>query len=169
MRPPSLAKTAAAACAGLLALQANAAPSPCAQEPYREFDFWVGEWDVRDASGKTAGVNTISNEENGCVLVERWRSAAGGTGQSYNYYDPAAGKRKQLWIGLGILLHMEGGMREGSMRLEGPLQYIGQSRVTTLRGTWTAMPGGGVRQLFEESEDGGKTWTTWFDGYYTRR
>jgi hypothetical protein len=26
-----------------------------------------------------------------------------------------------------------------------------------------------VRQLFEESADGGKTWTLWFDGYYTRR
>ena len=155
--------------AGLLALQANAALSPCAQELHREFDFWVGEWDVRDASGKTAGVNTISNEENGCVLVEHWRSAGGGTGQSYNYYDPAAGRWKQLWIGLGILLHMEGGMSAGSMRLEGPLQYLGQSRVTTLRGTWTALPDGGVRQLFEESEDGGKTWTTWFDGYYTRR
>lgn len=148
---------------------ATAATPPCAEGPFREFDFWAGEWDVRDAAGKTAGVNTITKEENNCVLVERWRSVNGGTGQSYNYYDPAARKWKQLWVGLGILLHMEGGLSEGRMRLEGPLQYLGQDRVTILRGTWTPLPGGRLRQHFEESEDNGTTWTTWFDGYYTRR
>lgn len=71
------------------------------------------------------------------MLVERWHSAAGGTGQSYNYYDPAARKWKQLWIGLGILLHMEGGPHWGGMRLEGPLHYLGQGRTTLLRGTWS--------------------------------
>ncbi|HEU4517568.1 MAG TPA: hypothetical protein VFR77_09725 [Steroidobacteraceae bacterium] len=161
------------ACALLLASltvgAAEAATPPCAAGPFREFDFWVGEWDVRDAEGKTAGVNRIASEENGCVLVERWNSAAGGHGQSYNYYDPAAGKWKQLWVGLGILLHMEGGLVDGSMRLEGPLQYLTDGRRTTLRGTWSKLPDGRVRQHFEESDDGGKSWTTWFDGYYTRR
>jgi len=153
----------------LSAGNASAAAPPCADGPFRQFDFWAGEWDVRDAAGKPAGINTISKEENGCVLVERWRSAGGGTGQSYNYYDPAAGKWKQLWIGLGLLLHMEGGMHEGGMRLEGPLQYLGQGKTTLLRGTWSPLPDGGLRHLFEESADGGATWTTWFDGYYTRR
>jgi hypothetical protein len=162
-----------AACALILASfsvgTAAAATPLCADGPFREFDFWVGEWDVRDAEGKTAGVNRIASEENGCVLVERWNSAAGGHGQSYNYYDPAAGKWKQLWVGLGILLHMEGGLVDGSMRLEGPLQYLKEGRRTTLRGTWSTLPDGRVRQHFEESEDAGKSWTTWFDGYYTRR
>jgi len=142
---------------------------PCEGGHFREFDFWAGKWDVHDSSGKSAGINTISKEENGCVLVERWRSAAGGTGQSYNYYDPAAGKWKQLWIGLGILLHMEGGPYEGGIRLEGPLQYLGQGKTTLLRGTWSPLPDGRVRQHFEESADGGATWTDWFDGYYSRR
>jgi hypothetical protein len=145
------------------------AASPCDGGHPREFDFWIGEWDVRDAEGKTAGVNRITNEGNGCVLVERWESASGGKGQSFNYYDPAAQRWKQMWIGLNLILHMEGGLSEGRMRLEGPLQYLGTSRITTLRGTWTPLPDGRVRQHFEESEDGGKTWATWFDGYYTRR
>lgn len=153
----------------LLCGAANAVTPPCAEGPFREFDFWAGEWDVRDPQGKLAGINTISTEENGCVLVERWRSANGGSGQSYNYYDPTAKRWKQLWIGFSLLLHMEGDFSDGSMRLEGPLQYLGQSRTTTLRGTWTQLPGGRLRQHFEESQDGGATWTTWFDGYYTRR
>jgi hypothetical protein len=148
---------------------AAAATPPCEEGHFREFDFWVGEWDVRDPTGKTAGVNTISKEENGCVLVERWNSANGGTGQSYNYFDPAAGKWKQLWVGLGLLLHMEGEFRDGSMVLEGPLQYLTDGRTTILRGTWSRSPDGRLRQLFEESADNGETWNTWFDGFYTRR
>lgn len=153
----------------LLGVEAGAAVPPCAEGPFREFDFWVGEWEVRNAEDKVAGTNTISNEENGCVIVERWRSAAGDTGQSINFYDPSAKKWKQVWVGLGLILHMEGGFSDGRMRLEGPLQYIGQDRVTTLRGTWTALPDGRVRQHFEESADDGSTWKTWFDGYYRRR
>jgi hypothetical protein len=159
----------AAILACLIGGEAAAATLLCGSGPHREFDFWAGEWDVRDPEGKQAGVNAITKEENGCVLVERWRSSAGGKGQSYNYYDPAAKRWKQVWVGLGLLLHMEGGMQDGSMRLQGPLQYLTQDRVTTLRGTWTPLPEGRVRQHFEESEDGGATWTTWFDGYYTRR
>jgi hypothetical protein len=53
-----------------------------------------------------------------------------------------------------------------AMIMEGPAQYIGQNRTTLLRGTWTKLPDG--RQQFHESDDGGKTWKPWIDGYYTR-
>lgn len=144
-------------------------PSPCAKETFREFDFWIGEWEVRDADGKIAGENRISKEENGCAIVEHWKSANGGSGQSLNYFDPAANRWKQEWIGLGLILHMEGGLRNGAMIMEGPLQYITQNRMTRLRGIWTLLVDGRVRQQFEESADDGITWLPWFDGYYTRR
>jgi hypothetical protein len=165
----SMKAASALTLACLFVQDAAAATPPCAEGPFREFDFWVGEWDVRDAEGKTAGVNTISSEENGCVIVERWRSAGGGTGQSYNYYDPAAGKWRQVWVGLGVLLHMEGGRTDDGMRLEGPLQDLRKDRNTILRSTWSKLPDGRLRHLFEESSDGGKTWTNWFEGFYTKR
>jgi hypothetical protein len=143
-------------------------PGPCASGPFREFDFWVGEWDVRDPSGKIAGRNVITSEENGCAIVEHWRSANGGTGQSLNFYDPKAGRWKQKWVGFGTVLEMEGGLSNGTMVLQGPLQYVGQNRETILRGTWTPLPDGRLRQFFEESDDGGKTWKPWFDGFYSR-
>jgi hypothetical protein len=141
---------------------------PCASGPFREFDFWAGEWDVHDASGKLAGHNNVSIEELGCVVVERWRGANGTTGQSLNYYDPAAKRWKQRWAGLGVVLEMDGGMQDDAMVMQGPAQYIGQNRTTILRGTWNKLPDGRVRQQFHESDDGGKTWKPWFDGYYTR-
>jgi hypothetical protein len=142
---------------------------PCAEPAFRQFDFWVGEWEVRDAQDKRAGDNAITAEQNGCVLIERWTSARGGTGMSMNHYDPLAQAWRQHWVGLGIILEMRGGLKDGAMVLEGPLQYVGQNRITLLRGVWTPLPDGRVRQHFTESSDGGKTWADWFDGYYSRK
>jgi hypothetical protein len=35
--------------------------------------------------------------------------------------------------------------------------------------TWSQLPGGKVRQFWESSTDGGKTWTVAFDGTYIRK
>ena len=142
--------------------------NPCASAEFHQFDFWAGRWEVADGDGKPAGRNSVTLEEKGCALIERWTSVAGNTGMSMNFYDPLAKTWTQQWIGLGLLLRMTGGLRDGSMVLEGPLQYVGTTRVTRLRGTWTALPDGRVRQHFQESADDGKTWQEWFDGYYRR-
>lgn len=142
---------------------------PCNDNAFRQFDFWIGEWEVYDASGKRAGRNAITSEEDGCVLIERWQSATGGTGVSMNHYDPMAAQWKQHWVGLGLILEMSGGLNDGSMRMEGPLQYVAANRVTLLRGVWTPLPDGRVRQHFLESSDDGKTWNEWFDGYYSKK
>ncbi len=141
---------------------------PCGSAHFRQFDFWAGEWDVHDAGGRLAGRNTVTIEERGCVIVERWRAASGSTGQSFNYYDPAAQRWKQRWIGLGFVLEMDGGVQADAMVMEGPMQNLAANRTTLLRGTWTRLSDGRLRQQFVESDDNGKTWKPWFDGYYTR-
>lgn len=149
------------------AVAAESKPLICSDPKHREFDFWAGQWQVHGANKVLAGENSITIEQEGCVLVERWRSAQGGTGQSLNYYDPVAQQWKQRWVGLGLILEMQGGFENGSMVLEGPLHYAKQKRTTLLRGTWSPLPDGRVRQHFVESADSGKTWTEWFDGYYS--
>ena len=153
---------------GTGAVKASATAGPCASPGFRQFDFWAGHWDVADGAGQAVGRNDITIEEKGCVLVERWTSVAGNTGLSVNFYDPLAGEWTQQWIGLGVLLRMTGRLRDGSMVLEGPSQNLRTGKVTRLRGTWTALPDGRVRQHFEESSDNGRTWQEWFDGYYRR-
>jgi hypothetical protein len=144
------------------------AAEPCAADAFRQFDFWVGTWTVVDQNGRAAGRNVITLEQQSCVLIERWTSAKGGTGMSMNHYDPLSGRWKQHWVSPGAILEMSGGMTNGSMVLEGPLQYLADSRVTLLRGTWTLLSDGRVRQHFVESTDNGKTWSEWFDCYYSR-
>lgn len=102
------------------------------------------------------------------MIVERWSSAKNGTGMSMNHYDPVSGKWRQHWVGVGVILEMEGELQGKSMVLQGPLYYIKDKRTTLLKGTWTPLPDGRVRQHFLESSDQGKTWTEWFDGYYQR-
>jgi hypothetical protein len=39
--------------------QAAARPRPCTAPLHRQFDFWVGAWDVIGANGQFAGTNRI--------------------------------------------------------------------------------------------------------------
>ena len=158
--------------AWLIVSSSSAASEPtasaCGADSFRQFDFWLGEWIVKEASGKFAGENSIESRHEGCVLIEEWRSASGGHGTSINYFDPATVRWKQIWVSPGVLLEMSGGMRGNEMILEGPLQDLSENKVSLLRGIWTPLPDGRVRQHFTESKDGGKTWAEWFDGYYER-
>lgn len=146
---------------------AAAGEAPCAGEPYRAFDFWLGNWQVTQADGQVAGHNTITVEQQGCVLVERWQGSQGGTGVSLNFYDPLAQQWRQVWVSPGVQIDIAGGMADGSMVLEGHIRYLAESRSVPFRGTWKALPDGRVRQYFEESREPG-VWVPWFEGYYSR-
>jgi hypothetical protein len=40
--------------------QSSFAQVPCNQPVFRQFDFWIGEWDVYNTNGKKAGDSKIS-------------------------------------------------------------------------------------------------------------
>lgn len=139
----------------------------CSSAPYRQFDFWLGEWEVSLPDGRKAGRNRITFEQSDCVLVERWQGVEGTTGLSMNLYDPVGGKWRQLWVSPQEQIDISGGLRDGSMVLEGTLVQRGHARARKFRGTWTPLDDGRVRQFFEEAADDG-TWTPWFEGLYRR-
>lgn len=164
-----------------LAAQATAAPqgpppAPCADDPQRRsFDFWIGTWDVFPWSappgqGPQLGVNVISSIEAGCALLESWTATRGGTGRSFNWYDRNTQTWRQLWIDRsgGTLDYTRGEFRDGAMRFEGETRGRQGERVLQ-RLTFFHLHADTVRQLFETSTDGGRTWTPGFDGRYLRR
>jgi hypothetical protein len=144
---------------------ANPAPR-CNAAEYRQFDFWLGEWQVHGPAGKLAGTNRIEREYDGCVVHEHYTGAKGYRGESLNTYDPDRKVWHQTWVdNQGLLLLVEGGWRGTRMVLEG--KSVGASgKASQQRITWTPNADGSVRQLWEASEDSGK-WTTVFDGKYT--
>ena len=144
---------------------------PCEyQDVFREFDFWLGDWDVHVASGAVAGENTITREERGCVLIERWSSATGGTGMSINYVDKITGEWVQVWNASGgSQINVRGGLTEEGMAMEGTIHYVANGTTAPFRALWTPLEDGRVRQYFEQSNDGGETWVPWFEGFYSRK
>ena len=144
---------------------------PCEHDvAFAAFDFWVGDWVVHGPGGAPAGTNSISKEERGCVLLEHWENTAGGTGQSINYVDMISGEWVQVWNAEGgSQINIRGGMTDDGMLLTGTLHTIGNDTTIPFRALWTLLPDGRVRQFFEQSTDGGETWTTWFEGFYTRK
>lgn len=144
---------------------------PCEHdERFSEFDFWLGEWDVRDAAGNFAGTNRIEKVERGCLITETWSGAFGSSGFSINYLDLTDEKWVQIWNSAGgTQINYRGELTQDGMRLAGQIHNVGGGATAQFRGLWTLLPDGRVRQFFEQSNDGGETWVTWFDGYYTRK
>ena len=47
---------------------------PCSTKIYKEFDFWLGKWDVFDVeTGKLEAQDHISKVHNGCGLKQDWK------------------------------------------------------------------------------------------------
>ena len=150
------------------ALAADAPPRRCTDEAHRQFDFWIGHWDVSAPSGKPLGENRITAAPDGCSLYEAWQGRGGVIGHSLNRYDPAAGRWRQRWIdNRGGQLDLSGGRQGAAMVLEGLDGEGGAPKRQRI--TWTPQPDGSVRQLWETSDDDGRSWQTAFDGRYVRR
>lgn len=165
---------------GALAFSPAAAHNPakeievhpaCAEAPFRDFDFWLGTWEVRTLDGQAAGTNRITMEEGGCLLIERWESVSGGRGQSYNFIDLKTGQWKQIWVSPGMTIDYSGGLDDaGVMRLEGTIAYAANpDNNGPFRGAWSVLEDDTVKQEFEQYNKSEDEWTPWFTGIYTRR
>ena len=163
------AMTAALTATSALSQTQQPPPPPCQEDIYRAFDFWLGTWDVTTPDGQPAGTNVISEQEGGCLLLEEWTSVGGGTGQSYNFYDPGLEKWRQLWVsGAGTIDYAGGLNDDGAMVLEGDIHYRNGTKFP-FRGTWTLQDDATVKQHFQQFNPETEEWADWFVGIYTKR
>lgn len=140
-------------------------------DPRRDFDFWVGEWEVFTPDGKRVGENRIEPLFDGSALAEHWQGAGGIRGTSINAWEPLTERWHQTWVDSGgSLLLLDGALVDGRMVLEGRAPSDERpGAVEQQRITWTPNPDGSVRQCWEVSGDAGATWRVAFDGIYRRR
>lgn len=126
-----------------------------------QFDFWIGEWEVTLPNGKVAGTNKIERIASGRGLLENWSGSGGFSGKSVNAFNSSKKQWQQFWVGSdGTVLELTGALTPaGAMVLGDAVNRI----------TWTPNEDGTVRQLWETTNDGGKTWSVAFDGKYVRR
>ena len=142
---------------------------PCQTAEYRQFDFWVGDWEVHNPAGQKVGENQITREQDGCLLVEHWKSGRGiETGTSFNYFDIRDKKWHQLYLdnsgNAGAYPAMSGNLVEDKMVL------VSDEKVSPVfRWTWYVLSPGKVRQMAEQSDDQQKTWRVIWDSTYVSK
>jgi hypothetical protein len=153
----------------------DAVVRPCAHDPrYREFDFWLGDWDVRPTGQPPTGPpsrNTITSDEDGCVLTEHWESPSGSKGRSFNIFDRSYGMWRQTWVdNVGGQHDYRGSLKDGNMVFVGdtPAPNGQLGRIPT-RLTFFRVARDTVRQFSEVSSDSGRSWQVSYDLTYVRR
>ena len=155
---------------------ATIAQRPCSGHVYRQFDFWIGQWEAFAPNGKKGGDSKISIILDSCVILEEWTSAGAQqgliySGKSFNSYNAATRQWQQTWTdNTGNTTEFLRG--EGSYgkivyyadKVTGPKGEIFMRRLT-----FTKLSDDKVRQFGERSDDNGNTWTIEYDLEYRRK
>ena len=147
-----------------------APPPACTAAEHRQFDFWLGHWNVLGGADGTVpqGSSRIERSDNGCWITEHWHGARGSNGTSLNAWDAASGVWRQFWTGGdGVVLRLEGSLRDGAMEMHGELPKRGGG-VQLQRIRWSPQTDGSVIQQWDTSDDDGGSWQTSFRGVYRR-
>lgn len=125
-----------------------------ARERRKQFQFMVGDWTVKDEKGTVLGTDRFELAEGGCLIREVFSAAgAGGTGQSYTFYDRLTGWWRQVWMDpSGQPLDQYGELTADGMTFQ-RVTYNGGAKVITVV-TYAAMPDGTVQQSGKRSTNG---------------
>jgi len=159
--------------AGLAAVQSAAPPAPPAPPPsctapeHRQFDFWVGRWDVYPTgTERLVAHSLIERLYNDCVIRENWMPLRGGGGSSLNAWRPAERIWRQTWTdSANNWVEFTGGIEGEAMVLTARASGVNGAEMLS-RMTYTRGAGGSVRQVGAQSTDGGTTWTPQYDFTY---
>ncbi|MBI4907652.1 MAG: hypothetical protein HY820_28775 [Acidobacteria bacterium] len=147
------------ACAVTTTLAQNGKIPTCDGPEFHQFDFWIGDWQVR-SGGQTVGYSRIESLLNGCLIVENWYGLDGDIGKSMNFYDRRSSTWRQVYVGAGWNIDYQGAPVEGGM------QFL--AKQGSVRLTFTRDREGLVRQHKQQSPDG-TDWRTVYDFTYERR
>jgi tetratricopeptide (TPR) repeat protein len=146
------------------------AARPCEfDDRFRQFDFWIGDWNVVNHLGQPAGQSRIERILNSCVLLENWTGLLGMSGKSFNFIDPQTGQWRQTWVDdKGDAHEYAGEFVDGEIRFQRESRAR-DGHLVLHKLTFFHLAPGHVRQLGEHSDDDGATWVVDYDLHYHRK
>lgn len=152
------------------------AQTPCSDSPYRQFDFWLGEWEAFSTNGKKAGDSKISLILDSCIVLEEWTSANSTqgiryAGKSFNTYNRNTKQWQQTWVDNvgGSTEYLQGVFENNKIIfLTGSFPFS-KDTMAIRRLTFYDLGKEKVRQHGEISKDAGKIWITEYDLEYRRK
>ena len=142
--------------------------APCSAPEARQFDFWLGEWDLSwDEDG--VGKNTIKKRFDGCVIEENFDGAPSMDfkGMSVSTYNPQINQWQQTWVdSQGSYIHLVGEFTDGKMVLVNQPPTSDGSLL--FRMVFYNIEPDSLDWDWERSEDGGKIWELRWRIHYQR-
>jgi hypothetical protein len=151
-------------------------PKPCSTPEFRQFDFWVGDWDLswpgKASQPEQHGSNRVVSEFDGCVIHENFSSPAVNPpylGTSVSVFTPQLQKWQQTWVdNQGGYLDFTGEFKDGEMILS--REAVGPAGKKFLqRMVFRNIKQDSFDWSWESSTDGGATWKVQWPIHYQRR
>lgn len=149
---------------------------PCSLPEYRQFDFWLGEWEVFGKNGQKAGDSKVTLLLDSCVILEEWTSASvirglRFAGKSFNTWNAATRQWQQTWVDNtgGSNEYLEGRFESNSIILLSRPFPVAKDSLAIRRITFTNLSAEKMRQHGEISKDNGVNWSTEYDLEYRRK
>jgi hypothetical protein len=153
-----------------------AAQKPCTAPSYRQFDFWIGEWDVYAKNGNKAGDSKISLILDSCIILEEWTSAGSNqglrfAGKSFNTWNRNTKQWQQTWVDNtgGSTEYLEGKYDENKIIFQTKPFPFSKDTIAVRKLTFFNLSPDKVRQFAEITKDNGASWQTEYDLEYRRR
>jgi uncharacterized protein DUF1579 len=150
-----------------------AQPNPCADPQQKQFDFWIGEWNLTwpgDKPGEVGhGTNSIKRILDGCVVQESFSGADSMhlRGTSVSTFDARSNRWKQTWVdNEGGYLDFLGDFSNGQMILQREAVRNGEKILQRM--VWKNISVNELDWSWESSADGGKTWQVNWPIHYKR-
>jgi len=149
---------------------------PCTSDPvYRQFDFWIGDWEVYGPKGK-AGDSKIELILDSCIILENWKSSNSFkgmiySGKSFNTYNSRTKQWQQTWVDNvgGSTEYLEGHYENNKMVFRTNPFPFNKDTMAIQRLTFYNLATDKVRQHGEISKDNGLSWSTQYDLEYRRK
>lgn len=149
---------------------------PCSNPVYRQFDFWIGEWEAFGVNGKKAGDSKISLILDSCIIYEEWTSASlqqglRYAGKSFNTYNAATKQWQQTWVDNvgGTNEYMQGKFENNQIIYTSTAFKFSKDTMAIRKMTFTNLDANKLRQHGEISKNNGLSWSTEYDLEYRRK
>jgi len=160
----------------LTSVNAQNGKLPCSRPEYRQFDFWIGEWEAFATNGQKAGDSKISLILDSCIILEEWTSASVQqglryAGKSFNTYNAATKQWQQTWVDNagGTNEYMQGKFENNEIIFSSTPFKFRKDTMAIRRITFSNLSPVKLRQHGEISKDNGATWITEYDLEYRRK
>ena len=149
---------------------------PCSRPEYRQFDFWLGEWEAFGVNGQKAGDSKISLILDSCIILEEWTSASISqgiryAGKSFNTYNAATKQWQQTWVDNvgGSNEYLLGKFDKNKIIYNSSPFPFSKDTMAIRKMTFTNLSSVKLRQHGEISKDNGVNWATEYDLEYRRK